>query len=86
LGPIRDRFQRIALTLLEDIAAGRAVRRRDALAVARAELESAAVRAAEAVLEADDQQLLPRLAELLNAVLADGQSKPTERENRSSIE
>jgi hypothetical protein len=55
---------------LEDIAAGRPIHRRDAVALARAVLESASVRAAEAVLEASDRELLPRLNELLETALA----------------
>jgi hypothetical protein len=39
------------------------------VALARAVLESQAVRAAEAVLEADDRGLLPRLVELLQATI-----------------
>jgi hypothetical protein len=45
------------------------VHRRDAVRVARSILESSLVRTAEAVLEADDPQLLPRLVELLDAAL-----------------
>ena len=45
------------------------MRRRDAVALARAVLESQAVRAAEAVLEADDRELRSRLVELLEATI-----------------
>jgi hypothetical protein len=58
----------VARALLEDIGAGRAVQRRDAVRLARSILESAVVRLAGAVLEADDRQLLPRLVDLLDAV------------------
>lgn len=68
-GPLRDQFLGSARGILQAIATGRVVPRRDAVAVARSVLESTAVRAAEAVLEADHRDLLPRLVELLNAVL-----------------
>ena len=55
--------------VLEDIRAGRPVRRRDAVRLARAVREGDAVLAAEAVLEADDRELLARLVELLHATL-----------------
>jgi hypothetical protein len=42
------------------------------VALARAVLESASIRAAEAVLEASDSELLPRLSELLTTALAVG--------------
>jgi hypothetical protein len=47
------------------MAAGQPIRRRDAVALARAVLESEVVRAAEAVLEAPDDARLARLVELL---------------------
>jgi hypothetical protein len=69
LGPLRDHFQSLGVALLGDVVAGRAVRRRDAVAIARMVLESAAVRAAESLLEADDAELLPWLTALLEEVL-----------------
>jgi hypothetical protein len=68
-GPFGGQFLALGRAALEDVGAGRPVRRSDAVTLARAELEGAAVRAAEAVLEADDRELLPRLVELLDAVL-----------------
>jgi hypothetical protein len=67
--PFGGQFLQLGRQLLEDISAGRPVRRRDAVVLARAVLESQAVRAAEAVLEADDRELLPRLVELLEATI-----------------
>jgi hypothetical protein len=55
--------------VLEDISAGKPVRRRDAVTLARAVLESEVVRAAEAVLEADDATLLTRLVEMLQVTI-----------------
>jgi hypothetical protein len=69
-GPFGDQLLRLGRTLLEDIGAGRPVPRRDAVAVVRAVLESQVVRTAEAVPHADDQELLPRLVELLQATIA----------------
>lgn len=69
LGPSRDHFQSLGVALLGEVVAGRAVRRRDAVVLARMVLESAAVRAAESLLEADDAELLPRLTALLEEVL-----------------
>jgi len=69
LGPVRDHFQQVGRALLEDIAAGRAVRRRDAVMIAREVLESEVVRAAVAVLEADDARLCARVVELLRIAL-----------------
>jgi hypothetical protein len=54
--------------MLEDIAAGRPVRRRDALMLPRMLHESAAIRAAESLLEASDTELLPRVVALLTEV------------------
>jgi hypothetical protein len=55
--------------VLEDMAAGQPVRRRDGVALARMVLERRAVRAAEALLEAADCELPTRLAALLDEVL-----------------
>ena len=68
-GPFRDHSQRVAQALLKDIVAGRPLLRSDAVAMARIVLESRLVRAAEAVLDADDASLCARLAELLRLVL-----------------
>jgi hypothetical protein len=56
--------------VLEDISAGRPVRRRDAVALARDVLDSDVVRAAEAVLAADDAVLLTRVVDFLRFALA----------------
>jgi hypothetical protein len=55
--------------LLEDVRAGCAVQRRDAVRMARLVLESGPVRMAEAVLEAPDKELIMRLIELLEATI-----------------
>ena len=68
-GPYRDQFLPLGRAILDDIAAGRSIRRRDAIALARAVLESEVVRAAEAVLSANDATLLARLGELLRIAL-----------------
>jgi hypothetical protein len=64
-GPFGGQFLALGRAVLEDISAGWPVRRRDAVTLARAVLEGAAV----AVLEADDRELLVRLVELLQATL-----------------
>jgi hypothetical protein len=85
-GPLRDRFQRIGRALLEDISSGRPLRRRDAVMLAREVLESELVRAAEAVLEADDASLCARVVELLRVALdSDGNPGMKFGERKSSI-
>jgi integrase len=83
-GPFGGQFLALGRAMLEDIGAGAQVRRSDAVALARGVLESTAVRAAEAVLEADDRDLIPRLVELLNAVLVDHASRDAARKSHGS--
>jgi len=60
----------LARRLVLDVQAGKPIARRDAVALARAVLESDVVRAAEAVLEAGDGELATRVIELAAAVLS----------------
>jgi hypothetical protein len=69
-GPPPDRFESMGCTLLNDISAGRTAERRDAVTLAHSVLESDVIRAAEAVLNADDATLLARVVELLSICLA----------------
>jgi len=71
------------LTLRNAFAHPRTGARCNAVAVCLRGNRGVAVRA-EAVLDANDQQLLPRLVELLNPLLSRGQAKATSR--RSILE
>jgi hypothetical protein len=76
-GTTWGQFVALGRAVLKDIGAGRPVRRRDAVIVLRV-LEGVVVRAAAAVLEADERELLPRLVELLNAVLVGADERAAE--------
>ena len=65
-----DGVEARARRLVLDVQAGKPIARRDTVALARAVLESEAVRAAEAVLEAGDAELAARAVELAALVLA----------------
>jgi len=66
-----DDVAALARRLVLDVQAGKPIARRDTVALARAALESEAVRAAEAVLEVGDGELAARVVELVELLAGD---------------
>ena len=72
-----DDVAALARRLVLDVQEGKPIARRDTVALARAVLESQAVRAAEAVLEAGDAELAARAVGLAAAVLGGQTEAPS---------